>query len=161
MLTGKEIAARRIIDNFLPENIQQQGIDIRVIDIKQVSQTQGLIPQGNHRKTTIPHSLEIQKSSSPQDSHILGWELQPGYYEITFKEGCLIPSDCCLQFKSRSSLIRCGGEVRSGLFDAGFATKNMGAYLKIEIPIFIEEEARIAQVIVVNSNPVDNLYNGD
>ena len=160
MLTGKEIAQSGIISNFLEENIQQQGIDVRVQDIRQVDIGGGYIPAGNSRKTLTPKTF----TKTPIPTTVEGcedyWSLQEGYYEVTFMEGCNIPNDCCLQYKTRSSGIRCGGEIRSDMFDAGFKTDNMGAFLKVEIPMQIEKGARLAQVIVDRTNVVENTYNG-
>ena len=167
MLTGKEIAERNIIRNFLEENIQQKGIDVRVCDIRKVNSTGGgMIPSGNSRKTKIPDTIDPSPAASytycynPDGSKNLGWKLSPGYYEVMFDEGCDIPADCAMYFKTRSSGIRCGIEVRSGLFDPGFKTEHMGAFIKVELPVFIEEHARIAQVIIDSSSEAENLYNG-
>lgn len=160
MLTGKEIAERGIISNFLKENIQQQGIDVRLLEVFKVDENGGgIIPAGNSRKTITPKTEKIACLPDGKNGEF-GWMLKPGYYEVMFDEGCDIPNNCSLQFKTRSSGIRCAIEIRSGLFDAGFNTKNMGAFMKVELPIFIERHARVAQVIVDSSNEVENLYNG-
>ena len=67
-----------------------------------------------------------------------------------------------MAFKTRSSLVRCGADVRSGQFDGGFKTKAMGAFLKVELPIEIEVGARVAQMIVNETYEVANedLYDG-
>lgn len=168
MLTGKEIVEKQVITNYEEGNVQQQGIDVRVnrvfglgkncdgkwlpnLDLAHI----GWIPKEG--KTKLPREQEI--SPSVYDCGF-GWLLQPGYYEIEFWEGCKVPNDCCMEFKTRSSVVRCGGEVRSGLFDAGFETKHMGAFLKVEEPMFIACESRLAQVIVHGTNKVENTYNG-
>ena len=160
MLTGKEIAEREIITNFEEQNIQQQGIDVRVKKISKPSHVVfdavGHIPC---KGKTVKLNFEEMKPDYIRGGEKC-WLLQEGYYELEFEEGCNIPADCCLQFKTRSSVVRCGGEVRSGLFDAGFHTDNMGAFLKVEVPMFISVGARVAQVIVDSSNEVENLYNG-
>lgn len=158
-LTGRQIVGNGIITGVCEEGIQQQGVDVRVIDIKQVHThgelIVGYIPAKG--KTYLPLQKEVELC---QDR--LFWELTPGYYEVTFEEGCKIPANCAMQFKSRSSLVRCGAEIRSGQFDGGFETEKMGAFLKVELPIRIEKGARVAQAIVTETYTVDekDLYDG-
>jgi deoxycytidine triphosphate deaminase len=155
-LTGKQIIERGIVTNYSEEAVQQQGIDVRVWNIWEVGAdgTSGLVPA--HGKTMIPRTRPVYWLSNGMVT------LEPGYYEIEFMEACEIPADCVLHYDTRSSLIRCGSQVRSGQFDGGFKTPNMGAYLKVEMPITIEREARLAQAVVDETYTVseDDLYNG-
>lgn len=150
-LTGKEIIEKQIIKNYCNDGIQQQGVDVRLKSIRKMSTLGGgYVPaQG---KTRLPEGYSFKEEEK--------FELQPGYYEIVFEEGVMIPNNCTLHFKTRSSLVRCGAEVLSGQFDAGFHTENAGAFLHVILPITIEKGARVAQAIVFVSNPVGNLYEG-
>lgn len=150
-LTGKEIIQNQIITNSVEQGLQQQGVDIRIKKVNKLSGS-GVIPKEG--KTLLPVYEEIQVSVN--DS----WYLQPGYYEVEFEEGCDVPNNATLHFKTRSSLVRCGALVHSGQFDAGFKTNNMGAFLQVLNPISIQKGARIAQAIVFTSNEVSNLYDG-
>lgn len=149
-LTGKEIIERGIISNYTEEAIQQQGIDVRIDNIWEVS-GMGRVPAIG--KTFLP----AYTYQNTEDSLYI---LQPGYYEVTLMEGCKIPSNATLHFKTRSSLVRCGAIVHSGQFDAGFETDRMGCFLQVIEPIEIEKGARIAQAILFESAVVDNLYDG-
>lgn len=150
-LTGKEIIQNQIITNSIEQGLQQQGIDVRIKKVNKLSGG-GVIPKEG--KTLLPVYEEMQVSVN--DS----WYLQPGYYEVEFEEGCNVPNNATLHFKTRSSLVRCGALVHSGQFDAGFKTNNMGAFLQVLNPISIQKGARIAQAIVFTSNEVSNLYDG-
>lgn len=161
-LTGKQIIDYGILTNVdMEKAVQQQGVDVRVArigkvrdgDICSTTYPVGMIPAKG--KTILPHTqwLDLEHAEC-------GMLLNPGYYEIEFMEGCDIPVNCAMYFKTRSSVVRCGAEVRSGQFDAGFKTEKMGAYLKVELPIGIEYGARLAQVIINESLPVDNVYDG-
>lgn len=145
-LTGKEILERGIITGSCKEALQQQGIDLRIKDIKIVTGVGEIPPEG---KTKLPM----------YDHYELGY-IEPGYYEVTFEEGCKIPSNCSLHLKTRSSLVRCGAIIHSGQFDAGFETDSMGAFMHVIRPIKIEKGARVAQAIVFQSSDVENLYDG-
>lgn len=145
-LTGKEILEKGIITGSCSEGLQQQGIDLRIKDIK-IVQGIGEIPSTG--KTELPL----------YDHYELGY-IEPGYYEITFEEGCKIPNNCSLHLKTRSSLVRCGAIIHSGQFDAGFETDSMGAFMHVIRPIIIEKGSRVVQAIVFQSSDVENLYNG-
>ena len=150
-LTGNEIIQKGILTNTCEEGIQQQGIDVRIKKINKV-EGNGMVPKNG--KTLLPIYTQLQTSANDC------WYLQPGYYEVEFEEGCNVPNNATLHFKTRSSLVRCGALVHSGQFDAGFKTNNMGAFLQVLNPISIQMGARIAQAIVFTSNEVSNLYDG-
>lgn len=157
-LTGKQITEKQIITNVGEKSIQQQGVDLRLkrigrIDYRGDMGEMGFIPADG--RTSTPKT-EWYESEFEQYSITL----IPGYYEVEFMEGCNIPANCSLQLKSRSSVVRCGGEIRSGQFDAGFRTDNIGCFLKVEIPMSVEIGARMAQALVFESYPVENLYDG-
>lgn len=154
-LTGKQIVEKGIITGVCDKGIQQQGVDVCISDIKLVDTYDGVyagyIPVNG--KTLLPIQKEVELR---QDG--LFWELLPGYYEVTFMEGCKIPDNCAMYFKSRSSLVRCGADIRSGQFDGGFETDKMGAFLKVELPIRIEKGARVAQAIIHETYTVEKEY---
>lgn len=149
-LTGKEIIEKNIISNYSEKAIQQQGIDVRVSRIWEVMEG-GRVPTTG--KTILPESKEVRTEYGY-------YKLLPGYYEVQLEEGCKIPNNATLHFKTRSSLVRCGALVHSGQFDAGFETDKMGCFLQVIQPIAIEKGARIAQAIIFESNIVENLYDG-
>jgi len=89
-----------------------------------------------------------------------GWLLYKGVYDITFWEGCKIPSNRTAFIKQRSSLYRNGAIINSPVFDPGFETDNMGTLLYVFETIFIEKDARVAQIYFHPSNNTDVMYNG-
>ena len=88
-----------------------------------------------------------------------GWLLYPGTYDITFNEGCSIPNNRVAFIKQRSSLWRNGTLINSPVFDPGFNTKFMGTIMLVTKTIFIEENARVAQIYFHECTPAD-LYDG-
>ena len=156
-LTGKQIVESGIITNYCEEGVQQQGIDVRLKNIYELfdgCSGCGMVPKKG--KTILPLTKMI-------DCHINDKIiLEPGYYEVEFEEACDIPNNMVLNYKTRSSLVRCGAIIHSGQFDAGFKTQNMGAFLHVIRPIILEKGARLAQAIVTESYPVndENLYDG-
>lgn len=152
MLNGKEIVERGIVTNIPAENVAQHGIDLNLIKVERiVADSVGFIPEVG--KTVLPQYEEVH----PIDGV---WYLAPDTYNITFAQGCNIPSDQMLLIRQRSSLLRCGGILHSSVFDAGFKTAQIGTFMTIIRPIRIEVNARVAQIYNHICTPVDNLYNG-
>jgi len=91
-----------------------------------------------------------------------GWLLYAGAYDITFWEGCKIPSNLVGLIRQRSSMLRNGTVLHSSVFDPGFETEFMGTVMVVNEPIFIEEDARVAQIYFHYCDEVgeENLYNG-
>ena len=91
-----------------------------------------------------------------------GWLLHPGAYDITFWEGCDIPSNYVGLIRQRSSMLRNGTVLHSSVFDPGFSTEFMGTVMVVNETIFIEEDARVAQIYfhICEEVDEDNLYNG-
>jgi deoxycytidine triphosphate deaminase len=91
-----------------------------------------------------------------------GWLLYPGAYDVTFHEGCKIAANRVGMIRQRSSLLRNGAIIASSIFDPGFETDNMGTIMIVTATIFIEKDARVAQMYFHECDGVaeENLYNG-
>ena len=89
----------------------------------------------------------------------IGWLLHEGVYDITFNEGCKIPDNRVAFIKQRSSLYRNGAIINSPVFDPGFETENMGTLLYVHETIFIEKDARVAQIDFHECEPAEK-YKG-
>lgn len=175
-LTGKEIITEGLVTNFVEAGIQQQGVDVRLMQVREFGHIEdtidgpafvknfhydsiGYIPAEG--KTKLPASREKALVEHPITG-AMGWKLSPGYYEVIFDEGCKMPNNRVMVLISRSSLVRCCAFIECGQFDAGFETNHMGCFMKVEEEIFIEQHARIAQLRFTTTNPVDGdkMYNG-
>lgn len=88
-----------------------------------------------------------------------GWLLHPGTYDITFWEGCKIPDNRVAFIKQRSSLWRNGTLINSPVFDPGFETEFMGTIMLVTETIFIEKDARVAQIYFHECLSAE-MYNG-
>ena len=148
MLNGKEIVEKGIVTKVSEENVAQHGIDLNLIKVERVIGI-GKIPVKG--KTILPNYQEVV----PIDNI---WHLNPGTYNITFEQGCKIPNNQMCLIRQRSSLLRCGGQLHSSVFDAGFETENIGTFMTLFHPIDIEVGARVAQIYNHLTTPVENLY---
>jgi dUTP pyrophosphatase len=88
-----------------------------------------------------------------------GWLLHQGVYDITFNEGCKLPDNRVAFIKQRSSLYRNGTTINSPVFDPGFETEFMGTLMYVHETIFIEENARVAQIYFHECQSAE-MYNG-
>lgn len=154
MLNSKQL--QDIITNIDNDKcIQQVGIDLELVEVCSV-EGRGIILKD---KTILP---KYHKIESVNLDNKRGWLLDPGYYEVRFKQGCVIPDNIVLKIRQRSSLLRSGTNLHSSIFDPGFETDSIGSFIQVTHPIFIEEGARIAQIYGHFCEPVDDSlkYNG-
>jgi dUTP pyrophosphatase len=144
----------------------QIGYDLSVKEIKelkgigQVRKSNTILPE----YTKLEYTLLERPMNNPDDKdhQTFGWHLNPGYYEVTFWEGCKIPNNLVGLVRQRSSMLRSGALLHSSVFDPGFETEFMGSFIAVFHPIFIEADARIAQIYFHECEPVssEKLYNG-
>jgi deoxycytidine triphosphate deaminase len=134
----------------------QVGYDLSIKSVQQVvSNTKmGFILKD---KTILAHYEPLQPTKLDGYN---GWILYPGVYDITFHEGCKIPADRTAFIKQRSSLYRNGAIINSPVFDPGFETQHMGSLMYVHETVFIEQDARVAQIYFHPSTTTDNLYSG-
>ena len=153
MYNAKELVDKGIITGpILDKNVQMHGVDLNLIAVKRLLGG-GHIPLLG--KTVLGESEDVL----PVDGV---WKLEPGVYDITFAQGCKIPNDIMMLIRQRSSLLRNGTMLHSSVFDAGFETEQMGTVMTVQLPITIEEGARVAQIYSHQGTPVEDerLYTG-
>lgn len=142
----------------------QIGYDLSVKEIKSLIWPIGQVLKD---KTNLPKYQDIPNTSiDTYDDKTFekksknGWYLHPGYFEVTFWEGCKIPNNYVGLVRQRSSMLRSGALLHSSVFDPGFETEEMGSFIAVFCPIFIEKDARIAQIYFHECEPVVSAYNG-
>jgi deoxycytidine triphosphate deaminase len=138
----------------------QVGFDLTVKSINQVGGRFGLIDQKIGK--VLKDSTELT-NYTPYElinlEGVSGWLLHKGVYDITFNEGCKLPNNRVAFIKQRSSLYRNGTIINSPVFDPGFETEFMGTLMFVHETIFIEENARVAQIYFHECEAAE-LYNG-
>lgn len=87
------------------------------------------------------------------------YNLSPGSYSLTFEQGVKLPENKTAFIRHRSSILRCGGIITSGVYDPGYEVDEMGGVLIAQQPISIEKGARVAQIIMLE-NETAELYDG-
>ena len=151
MLNAKEIEKEDLIvlDNAQGK-FAQVGYDL---SIKSISKLKG---GGKVLKDkTVVNDLEEVLYNGFDN----GWWLDPGTYDVTCNEGCDIAANRTAMVRQRSSLLRNGAIIASSIFDPGFKTSNIGTVMIVTERIFIEKNARIAQMYFHENNEGE-LYDG-
>jgi len=151
MLNAKEIEKENLIaTEFAMGKFAQVGYDL---SIKSISKLKG---GGKVLKDkTIVNDLEEVLYNGFDN----GWWLDPGTYDVTCNEGCDIAANRTAMVRQRSSLLRNGAIIASSIFDPGFKTSNIGTVMIVTERIFIEKNARIAQMYF-HENSEGELYDG-
>jgi deoxycytidine triphosphate deaminase len=137
----------------------QIGYDLSLKEVNKIGYTDkqdGKIGKVLTDKTELATYTPMSKTSL--DGKI-GWLLHSGVYDITFWEGCTIPSNYVGLIRQRSSMLRNGTVLHSSVFDPGFETEFMGTVMVVNEAIFIEEDARVAQIYFHECEPAE-MYNG-
>ena len=144
------------VEQFLQTNNKgakaQVGYDLTLKGVKQISG--GLVLAD---KTVVADYVEMMPTFTTAEKFI--YELQPGTYSLTFEQGIKLDAAHTAFIRHRSSILRCGGIITSGVYDPGFEVEEMGAVLIATQPIDIEKGARVAQVIIFDNVDAEK-YNG-
>ena len=130
----------------------QVGYDLTLKSIKKIAG--GIVMQD---KTIVNDYIEVTPTINPDGKFI--YRLHPGTYSLTFEQGIELPNNKTAFIRHRSSVLRCGGIITSGVYDPGFQVDEMGAVLLATESMIIEKGARVAQVIIFENNPAE-LYDG-
>ena len=141
----------------------QVGWDLTIKEVKLIGGGNHIITKSNSnvdKNAYVKMPLMINPDNPKQHMFVL----QPGVYSITFHQGCVLPNNIMAQIVQRSSLLRCGVDIKSAIYDPGFKTDLMGAVMIVHNTIQIEEGARVAQIIMsqtVTAEVYDGQYQAE
>ena len=108
-------------------------------------------------KTIVEEYEEVPPILTSTGKYI--FQLTSGSYSLTFDQGCKLPEDRTAFIRHRSSILRCGAIITSGVYDPGFEVDEMGGVMVVSEEMRIEKGARVAQIIMLENAPAD-LYDG-
>lgn len=144
------------VEEFLQTNDKgakaQVGYDLTLKGVKKIN---GGIVMSD--KTIVEDYTEVMPQTNANGKLI--YKLEPGTYSLTFDQGVKLPTNRTAFIRHRSSVLRCGGIITSGIYDSGFEVDEMGAVLVATQPIIIEKGARVAQFYVFENYEAE-AYNG-
>ena len=154
------IKGKKLIENFIDLDIQltPNGFDLTVEKIFGFNGAGALDFSNSER--VVPQAKEIKPKKSAKDKYGW-WILRTGAYKIRTNEKINLPKNLIAIAFPRSSLLRMGGIVQAGVWDAGFEGKSEFV-LTVVNPrgIRIKQNARIAQIIFLKISETRHGYNG-
>ncbi len=130
----------------------QVGYDLTLKSVKKIQG--GMVLKD---KTLVEEYEEVPPTLTPTGKYM--FHLTEGAYSLTFDQGCKLPENKTAFIRHRSSVLRCGSIITSGVYDPGFEVDEMGGVIIVKEDIRIEKGARVAQIIVMENTPAD-LYDG-
>ena len=160
VLSGQDI--RRLIEDETPliegwvdldEQVQANGFDLTLRDIG--------IPQSAGRITAV-NNQRVLPEVSPLIFDGMGCiELVPGTYIITYNEIVHLPKNIMALGRPRSSLLRCGVNVGTAVWDAGYEGRSQSLLVVYNARGFrAQRNARITQLVFFELTGESEGYNG-
>jgi dUTP pyrophosphatase len=150
MFTKKAILSmieKEEITDLIDKEVQVQpaGLDLSLHSIYKLT-TAGKIDFSN--KERVKSDLE----QIPFDEK--GWVfLEPGVYLIKYNEVCHLPTTVAGIARTRSSILRCGASIHTGVWDPGYEGRSESPIIvSNEKGIHLKKNARVAQLILF---PID------
>jgi dUTP pyrophosphatase len=144
------------MQKFIPQGeVQPNGIDISIGRIFQLTGKVKLIKEKDVRQYPELHELK------PLDGF---WCLDPGSYLVEVAEEIIIPQNAIGYVAPRSTLLRMGATVFSGIWDKGFqgVGDNHGRILlQTTLPFSIHQSVAIAQMIFISAVDDKTVYQGN
>ncbi len=135
--------------------IQMNGVDLTLAEVAAFGSGPGRVDFDNRtRRTPAPEAI-------PPDSDGV-WRLSEGAYWIRYNEIVSIPADIFALGRTRSSLLRCGAQIGTALWDSGYRGRS-GSLLTIHHQDGIEltRNARVLQLVFfLLPAPADRSYAG-
>jgi len=137
----------------LEQQVQPNGFDITVRDIAML-QTMGQIGADNGQRQ-LPDLAPLVFDT---DGFM---ELMPGSYIITYNEIVHIPTNIMALARPRSSLLRCGVNIGTAVWDAGYSGRSQSLMLVYNSRGFrLQKDARVAQLVFMTLTAETESYAG-
>lgn len=143
----------------------QCGVDLSVKSIKKFTSMGYTLKD----KTFAAPVEDVEKVTvtAPNGKEVTGYKLEPGTYALELNEGCKLGANDTAYVIMRSSLNRSGAHCHSALWDPQYTTQDgdiiypMNIRMAVDNPhgFFIEENARVAQIVVFENEATEG-YNG-
>ena len=160
VLSGEDI--RRLIKQDTPlvegwidldEQVQANGFDLTLREVA--------LPQ-SAGKITVDNSQRVVSDLSPLVFDGVGSiELVPGTYIITYNEVVHLPRDIMALGRPRSSLLRCGVNVGTAVWDAGYSGRSQSLLVVYNPRGFrVQRNARIIQLVFFTLTGESEGYSG-
>jgi len=158
----KELVEKEgLVENYphLDTQLQPNGFDITVDKVFEFKDKGSLDFSNSERE--IPRTEKLDPVKKSEEDEYGWWELEKGAYKVRTNEKFNMPKDLAGIVFPRSSLLRMGCTTETGVWDAGYSGKAEFLLLvKNEEGVEIKENARIAQLLFVPIDEVEEGYGG-
>jgi dUTP pyrophosphatase len=137
----------------LDEQVQANGFDLTLRDVALVKSA-GTIAQANSQRVLS----ELEPLAFGADGFL---DLAAGSYIVTYNEIVHLPKDVMALGRPRSSLLRCGVNVGTAVWDAGYEGRSQ-SLLMVHNPngFRVQQNARITQLVFMELTGASEGYNG-
>ena len=143
--------------NTTVSNLDQECIQPNAVDLR-IDKVYALSDNLDDRTAEIATDGTTHAVFEEVVPNILMYELQPGLYQFTTEHDVDIAPGELGWLKGRSSLVRNGMIVYSGLYDSGFNGTIGGVLQVVDRPVNIEKGARVCQLVLA---PAQALHSYD
>jgi dUTP pyrophosphatase len=144
-----------LIEGFLnlEEQLQTNGFDLTLRDIAALKSAGKIAVTNNQRVLSELTPLPFDSTDSI--------ELAPGSYMITYNEIVHLPKNLMALGRPRSSLLRCGVNVGTAVWDAGYEGRSQ-SLLMVHNPLgfTLQKNARVAQLVFFELTGESEGYKG-
>ncbi len=137
----------------LDEQVQANGFDLTLRDVAELKSS-GTIAQANSGRV-LPDLAPLAFNS---DGFL---DLAAGIYMVTYNEIVHLPKNVMALGRPRSSLLRCGVNVGTAVWDAGYEGRSQ-SLLMVQNPrgFRVQQNARITQLVFMELTGESEGYNG-
>jgi len=151
LLGGKPPLVEGLIDR--EQQLQPNGIDLTLRDIA-LMQSAGVI--------TVDNGQRQISELAPLVFDGLGYiDLVPGIYLITYNEVVHMPENVTALGAPRSSLLRCGVDIKTAVWDAGYSGRSQSLMVVYNPQgIRLQRNARVVQLIFFKLSQKTSGYQG-
>ena len=151
IISPKQIIADKIIQKFplWGKHLQMHWIDLTIKSIEELDQRTSNAIMMNQKQ----HCKRIEVESKSNCYMLPRW-----HYDIVFEQTINIPNWMAATLHTRSTINRWGNFATSWLYDAGYHWI-IGCILHVNIPLAIEKNVPLVQIVFHRSEESDNLYN--
>ena len=137
----------------LDEQLQPNGFDLTLRDVAML-QSPGRI--------TVKNDQRLVSGTAPLTFDGLGFiDLMLGSYIITYNEVVNLPRDIMALARPRSSLLRCGVNIGTAVWDAGYSGRSQSLLVVYNPRGFrLQRNARVVQLVFLGLSQETEGYQG-
>jgi dUTP pyrophosphatase len=135
ILPGSKIAEGKLVSDVLGDSqVQPAGCDLTLREAHSIDEAGEVDFDNSKRKISKTTKIEFDSGGLLR--------LKQGCYKIVYNEYVNIPLDCAAFGYPRSSLLRCGADVRCAVWDPGYHGIVLHKNAKVMQLVFVRLEGK-------------------